>query len=35
MEKNTIISPVSVEKLVFSGKGLARAEDGRAIMIAG
>jgi len=35
MNKNQILSPVTVEKLVFSGKGLARAEDGRAIMIAG
>lgn len=35
MSSNQIISPVHVEKLVFSGKGLARAEDGRAIMISG
>ena len=35
MSENKILSPLKVEKLVFSGKGFARAQDGRAIMIAG
>ncbi len=32
--KNTILENIVVEKLVFSGKGLAHHSDGRAIMIA-
>ena len=35
MSEHKILSPLKVEKLVFSGKGLARAQDGRAVMIAG
>ncbi len=35
MKKNDIIQNVTVEKLVFSGKGLAHTAEGKAIMIAG
>jgi 23S rRNA (uracil1939-C5)-methyltransferase len=35
MKIDKILSPLRVEKLVFSGKWLARAEDGRAVMIGG
>lgn len=30
-----VLENVLVEKLVFSGKGLAHAEDGKAILISG